>query len=652
MSFLLYARLYLAALVMAMAILAGPTVLSAAEVIQSFHSRIEVEKDGTLLVTENIRVTAEGRNIRRGIYRDFPLLFEDARGRQRQVGFELLGVERDGQADGSRVEKSRSKVRIYIGKEDRFLQPGTYTYTIRYTTDRQIRFFPDHDELYWNVTGNFWNFPVLKASATVMLPRGVRPTGLIGFTGRVGSTEQAVNMSSSDNVVKAEARRRLESGEGLTIAVKMPDNSIAEPTAAQRSAWFWKDNIGYFMAIAGLLLVCGYYFANWWMVGRDPAAGVIVPRWDAPDNISPALVNYIDKKGLAGKGFDAISSAILNLAVKGLVTIDKHADTITVSVNKDVPKPPDLPVGERSILNRLKVTGDQQLTISKSNGATVKKLQQGFATAMEQEHRGKYYEANTLTFIGGVLLSLVVMFLVVFFASPSKEMFEFLFMCGFGTVFFGVFAISLAKKFSSSGNFFGKVVSLIMTGLVSFAVLSSFFASIAVSVIEMGKGPEAWLLMTIVGIIVLNILFYFLLGAPTPLGRKKMDGIEGLRTYLQLAEKDRMNLKGAPDFSVKHFEELLPYAVALGVEKPWSRAFETWLVAAFAAGAVAASTYRPDWYSGRSFDSDSLSDTMSDFTGSMQSGFSSAMPVPKSSSSGFSGGSSGGGGGGGGGGGW
>ena len=211
-----------------MAILAGPTVLSAAEVIQSFHSRIEVEKDGTLLVTENIRVTAEGRNIRRGIYRDFPLLFEDARGRQRQVGFELLGVERDGQADGSRVEKSRSKVRIYIGKEDRFLQPGTYTYTIRYTTDRQIRFFPDHDELYWNVTGNLWNFPVLKASATVMLPRGVRPTGLIGFTGRVGSTEQAVNMSSADNVVKAEARRRLESGEGLTIAVKMPDNSIAE----------------------------------------------------------------------------------------------------------------------------------------------------------------------------------------------------------------------------------------------------------------------------------------------------------------------------------------------------------------------------------------------------------------------------------------
>ncbi|MEO1141302.1 MAG: DUF2207 domain-containing protein, partial [Pseudomonadota bacterium] len=155
----------------------------------------------------------------------------------------------------------------------------------------------------------------------------------------------------------------------------------------------------------------------------------------------------------------------------------------------------------------------------------------------------------------------------------------------------------------------------------------------------------------VVGIVVLNILFYFLLGAPTTLGRKRMDKIEGLRTYLSLAEKDRMNMAGAPDFSTQHYEDLLPYAVALGVEKPWSKAFETWLAAAVAAGAVAAS-YTPSWYRGSDFNSGRLSDTMDGFSSSMQSGFSSAMPAPKSSSSGFSGGGSGGGGGGGGGGGW
>ena len=131
-----------------------------------------------------------------------------------------------------------------------------------------------------------------------------------------------------------------------------------------------------------------------------------------------------------------------------------------------------------------------------------------------------------------------------------------------------------------------------------------------------------------------------------------MDEIEGLRIYLTLAEKDRMNMRGAPEMSPQHFETLLPYAVALGVEKPWSRTFETWLATA-AAGAAAAS-YAPTWYSGDS--ATGFGDRIGGFSSSMASTIASAIPAPaaSSSSSGFSsgGGFSGGGGGGGGGGGW
>ncbi len=150
-----------------------------------------------------------------------------------------------------------------------------------------------------------------------------------------------------------------------------------------------------------------------------------------------------------------------------------------------------------------------------------------------------------------------------------------------------------------------------------------------------------------------NALFLFLMGAPTPLGRKLMDGIEGLRTYLTLAEKDRMNTAGAPAMSPQHFEKLLPYAVALGVEKPWSRTFETWLATA-AAGAVAAS-YAPGWYLGGNYGS--FGDRIGGFSTSMANTIASTIPQPvSSSSSSFSGGGGGGfsgsGGGGGGGGGW
>ena len=132
-----------------------------------------------------------------------------------------------------------------------------------------------------------------------------------------------------------------------------------------------------------------------------------------------------------------------------------------------------------------------------------------------------------------------------------------------------------------------------------------------------------------------------------------MDGIEGLRTYVTLAEKDRLNLQGAPAMSPQHFETVLPYAVALGLEKPWSKAFEAWL--ATAAGAAAAASYNPGWYRGGNFSGRNIGSSMGSVADSISSSMTNAAPAPSSSGSGFSGGGgggSGGGGGGGGGGGW
>ena len=47
--------------------------LSADERIHDYHSNIQVLPDGSLRVTETITVNAEGNQIKRGIYRDFPV---------------------------------------------------------------------------------------------------------------------------------------------------------------------------------------------------------------------------------------------------------------------------------------------------------------------------------------------------------------------------------------------------------------------------------------------------------------------------------------------------------------------------------------------------------------------------------------------------
>jgi uncharacterized membrane protein len=136
-----------------------------------------------------------------------------------------------------------------------------------------------------------------------------------------------------------------------------------------------------------------------------------------------------------------------------------------------------------------------------------------------------------------------------------------------------------------------------------------------------------------------------------------MDQLDGFKMYLETAEKNRLNMTGEPPMTIERFERILPFAIALGVEKPWSEHFEGEL--ARNAVADARGDYQPTWYSGRSWSSSSggFSKTVSTVATGMSAAMIAAQPV-SSSSSGFSsgggggGGSSGGGGGGGGGGGW
>jgi len=140
----------------------------AAERVLDFHSDIRIATDGTLTVTEMIAVQVEGREIRRGILRDFPTDYRDARGARVTVPFEVQRVQRDGVLETYRLERMSNGVRVRIGDPDVLLAAGRHTYEIRYRTARQIGFFRDADELYWNVNGNGWTFAFDRISAEVI----------------------------------------------------------------------------------------------------------------------------------------------------------------------------------------------------------------------------------------------------------------------------------------------------------------------------------------------------------------------------------------------------------------------------------------------------------------------------------------------------
>lgn len=617
---------------------------AAEEFISSYHSVVDVAKSGQLTVTETITARAEGNRIKRGIFRDFPLYALDANGNRTKVGFNVLSVERDGSKEDWRTESVDGGIRIYTGNADRFLSTGDHIFQITYTTDRQIRYFDGYDELTWNVTGNGWQFPMREISATVSLPQSVAPTDTAVFTGRLGAKGKDASALTEGNEVFFASTRPFYQGEGMTIAVKLPKGAIAAPSAAQERSWWLQDHLGSILGVSGFILILIYYYRAWSAVGRDPAKGIIIPRWDAPEGLSPALVNYVDNNGFSDDGWTAFSAASLSLAVKGYVVLDDLKSSLVIR-RTEKPVEGKLPPGEAAIINTVDEPG-MSFEINKKNGSRVVSLGNAFRKAIESEHSGKYYRANFGFIALGFILSIVVILAVAAFGNFEPDAYIAMFVIGILTFIGTIFAFVFGKSFTRGGSLLKRIGMIIVLALVGSMLISGIGGAITVISLDKLEALQLPAIMSVAGIIATNLIFFMLMGAPTPLGRKLMDGIEGLRLYLTVAEQDRMNMQGAPQMSPQHFEKLLPYAVALGVEKPWSQAFETWLANA------QTGEYAPGWYSGNY---NNFSGRIGSFSTSMASTIASTIPAPtSSSSSSFSGGggSSGSGGGGGGGGGW
>ena len=100
-------------------LVAAGAAAGAEERILDFHSDITVHKDGSLVVCETIKVHAEGDQIKRGIYRDFPTMYKGKYFTRRWVPFDVVSVLRDGKVDAYHTQGLDNGVRVYIGQENK-----------------------------------------------------------------------------------------------------------------------------------------------------------------------------------------------------------------------------------------------------------------------------------------------------------------------------------------------------------------------------------------------------------------------------------------------------------------------------------------------------------------------------------------------------
>lgn len=205
----------------------GADATGQAERIISYFSDIYVAADASLHVTETIRVRAAGQNIRHGIYRDIPTQYERD-GRVVSAAFTVDGVQRNDRSEPWRQEATAGGVRVWIGDAGQEIAPGEHSYVFRYTMTHQLDFSSDRfDELYWNVTGNYWQFPIDAAGARVRLPRPVRFSQISFYTGASGArgTDAEIAAQNPGEIV-LRTTQPLAEGEGLIILLAWPKNVI------------------------------------------------------------------------------------------------------------------------------------------------------------------------------------------------------------------------------------------------------------------------------------------------------------------------------------------------------------------------------------------------------------------------------------------
>jgi uncharacterized membrane protein YgcG len=553
-----------------------------------------------------------------------------------KMGFQVREILRDGKPEPFRTEPVSNGIRIYIGKQDIFLQPGIYTYTITYQTNRQLGFFQDFDELYWNVTGNGWTFPIDAAEAVIELPSGARILQHAGYTGFQGDRGQDFVAKPGDHDIIFATTRELAPQEGLTVAVAWPKGVVQMPSIQEKMGYFLRDNLSTGIGLLWLIIVGGFYLVAWLRVGRDPAKGTIIPLFTPPRNMTPPAVRFLTRMGFDHKAFAA---AVVDLGVRGNLQIKEDGGDYTL-IRKSAPT--SLPNPEERVADKLFAEGST-LKLASANHERISAAIDTLRENLQKEFDKVYFITNTGYLGLGIVLTLMAMGSVIL-TAPDRA------TAGFATLWLSgwsvgciVLAVVMYQQWQDARSF-GRIIGAL--GVTLFAL--PFFIGEIFGAFMIGTQISLPPVLTLPGMAFLNVLFYHLLKAPTLMGRKVMDQIEGFKMYLSVAEKDRLNVLNPPEKTPELFEKYLPYALALDVENEWSEQFTEILAQAQVDG----KPYSPSWYSGRSWDVSRASGFSDSLGSTFASAISSSSAAPGSSSGSGGGGSSGGGGGGGGGSGW
>jgi len=489
----------------------SPPVLFAQDfTIEKYQSNISIHEDASLEVVESLTVVFS--RARHGIYREIPYRYVDELGKTVLTPITVSAVTDDaGRSWKYRVQRQGNVVHVRIGDPDAFVN-GRQTYIIAYTVQNALLFLQDHDELYWNVTGNYWKAPIEEARAVVAL-EGIatsKPTLTACYTGFQGSHESACGMQKGSSGSTFFTTRKLSAGEGLTISFGWPKGMVTPPPAWRKLLWSldFGQNWVFLLPFVSLLGM----FRLWAKRGRDPRVREAVTVSYGPPRRPDRELTSAETGALLDERLDPrdVTAAIVGLAVKGFIRIEEKIEAGWIFDSTDY------------VLSKLK--GPDQTLSHFENLLLDKVFADGSGAVRTSDMKNKFYKhLDALT--AAIFDDLVAM--KYFVQSPER-----------------------VRK------------SYLIAGVIVAIVLALVFALLS------GDGSRGILAAILTGATIM--LFARFMPAKTKEGAMAHTQILGFQEFLNRAEKDR--LQRMEDKNL--FSKFLPYAIALDVAENWSKAFD------------------------------------------------------------------------------
>lgn len=370
-------RLIILGLFLSIFLLTTNTASAGSELIQSFDSIITAHQDGSFDVTETIKYDF-GQNNKHGIFRNIPTVTKVGE-LYRQNKINITSIERDDKNESYSISENNSQISVKIGRADQTIT-GAHTYVISYVVQNGIGSnYEDHDEIYWNVTGNEWEVPILTASATISTDFGVTPNQTTCYTGLQGSTEKNCQYPSTPPFNPITTTSPLGPDQGLTVVAGFPVNTFPKSILTTKSplnsskssdktfSWFGAIHLG-IMGVANLLLAPGLLI--WYLkYKRKKHFGPVSVNFDIPKDwmgkrIAPAEAGIIDSAKLER---DDVVATIFDLAIRKYIKIEQIKKEKTLGIFgggndykiiklKDYK---DLETFEKTLLDRLFENGDE-----------------------------------------------------------------------------------------------------------------------------------------------------------------------------------------------------------------------------------------------------------------------------------------------------